>query len=94
LYYNQEDTAEIQSYAPVISSFRADQFEHIGRDGQVEYFSDRPPVPVKQSVIRDPFRLLHNHFNLVPVRNLRALEETYEKLRESGAGVDAEHIDA
>ena len=93
LYYNQEDTGEMQSYAPVISSFRTDQFEQIGKDGQAEYFSDKPPIPSKQSVIKNPLRILQNHFELAPVPNLQALEETFDKLRAANIGVDAENID-
>ena len=90
LYYNLEDQQEMQDYRPFLSSFDPKGFTKLDRQGQGEYFSENPPKPLKQAQIRDPLRILGQRFNLVPLKDLRELQDKHRELVMSGQPVDAE----
>lgn len=93
LYFSSENTADIQNYKPYISSFDASKFEPLSKDGQGEFFAEKPPQPVKQAQIKNPLRILQNKFVVVPVKNAQELKSKLQELKDKNIGVDAEGLD-
>jgi hypothetical protein len=87
LYIRQQDVQVVKDYKPWISAFKKTDFEELGREGQGEFFTEKPPVAHKQSQIKDTWRLLQNNFSLQPVSDILA---THKQLMAQNIGFDAE----
>lgn len=93
LYYNNQNRQEMMDYKPWITSFEANKFELLSKDGQGEYFAEKPPQPVKQVQIKNPMRVLENKFILVPLENLEALKNKYQEFKDKNISADAEALE-
>lgn len=87
LYIRQQDIPAIKDYKPWISTFKQSDFEELGREGQGEYFTEKPPTPHKQSQIQNAWRLLQSNFSVQPVNDILA---TQKQLIAQNIGFDAE----
>lgn len=87
LYIRKQDVPAIQKYSPWISSFKQDDFQTLGREGQGEYFTEKPPEALKQTQIKNTYRLLQNKFIVNPVDNILA---THKELKDKNIGFDSE----
>lgn len=87
LYIRKQDVPAIQKYSPWISSFKQSDFEVLGREGQGEYFTEKPPQAQKQTQIKNTWRVLQSKFNVYPVDDILA---THKELKNKNIGFDAE----
>lgn len=87
LYIRKQDIKNIQEYSPWISSFNQNDFETLDRDGQGEYFTEKPPKALKQIQIKNPWRILQNNFIVIPVDDIM---DTHKELKNKKIGFDSE----
>lgn len=87
LYVRKQDIPAIQNYSPWISSFDKSQFQVLGREGQGEYFSEKPPKPSRQAQVKNPWRILQSKFSVQPVDDIMA---THKELVAKKIGFDSE----
>jgi len=87
LYVRKQDVSLIQKYSPWISSFKQSDFETLGREGQGEYFTEKPPKAVKQVRIKNAWKVLQSKFLVYAVDDILA---THKELVTKKIGFDSE----
>jgi hypothetical protein len=87
LYIRQQDVQVVKDYKPWISTFKKTDFEELGREGQGEFFTEKPPTAHKQAQVKNTWRLLQNNFLLKPVSDILS---THKQLMAQNIGFDAE----
>lgn len=87
LYVRKQDVPSIQRYSPWISAFKQNDFQMLGREGQGEYFAERPPKAHRQVQVKNAWRLLQAKFD---VRTVDDINATYKELKAKNVGFDAE----
>lgn len=87
LYLHKKDLPKIKKYKPWITCFDEKEFKRLGRDGQGEFFTEKPPKSQERVKINDPLTLLEKRFTIKLVDDL--LQKSKE-LKKKKIGFDAE----
>ena len=76
IFFDQKDKEEIENHVSYLSSFEKEKFEKLPSG---EYFSRKPPKPLKQEIIENPIVLLKKHYNVKFVKNLLSSKKELER---------------
>ena len=87
IYIRKQDVSSIQRYSPWISSFKQSDFQVLDREGQGEYFAEKPTKAHQQKQIKNNWRVLQSKFNVMPVDDIMA---KHQELKNKNIGFDAE----
>lgn len=87
LYLHKKDLAGIRKYRPWITCFDEKEFKPLQKDGQGEFFTEKPPESQEQIQINDPLSLLEKRFKIKTVDDLLQISK---ELKKKKIGFDAE----